>query len=156
MAQAPRPTSSTSSTCQDVWCRKLTGAARTSTLWWSVEQRRNAPTSLIRSLTLKPSPSVKNAIVAWGSVLPRTACPSLRGRTRSVRVKPGGPAALPLEPARAVVGGGGHRVLPEARSDVQGDADAGDRLGGRHAISAQIRGQAEAGQAGRGAGQVVG
>src|ERR1700735_5033616 len=139
MAQAPRPTSSTSSTCQDVWCRKLTGAARTSTLWWSVEQRRNAPTPLIRSLTLKPSPSVKNAIVAWGSVLPRTACPSLRGRTRSVRVKPGARRReagarppLPPEPARAVVGGGGHRVLPEARSDVQGDADAGDRLGRRH------------------------
>src|SRR6202021_717465 len=85
MAQAPRPTSSTSSTCQDVWCRKLTGAASTSTLWWSVEQRRNAPTSLIRSLTLKPSPSVKNDVVACWSVLPSTACPSLRGRTRSGR-----------------------------------------------------------------------
>jgi hypothetical protein len=29
MAQAPRPTSSMSSTCQDVWCRKLTGARHT-------------------------------------------------------------------------------------------------------------------------------
>jgi len=50
LEQAPRPTSSTSSTCQDAWCRKLTGAARTSTLWWSVERRMNGPTPLIPSL----------------------------------------------------------------------------------------------------------
>jgi len=31
-------------------------------LWWSVEQRMNAPTSLMRSLTLNPSPSVKKAV----------------------------------------------------------------------------------------------
>ena len=45
--------SSTSSTCQEVWCRKLTGACIARTLWWSVEQRRNAPAPATRSESRK-------------------------------------------------------------------------------------------------------
>src|ERR1019366_8567820 len=36
-----------SSTCHEVWCRNDTGAARTRMLWWSTEQRRNAPAPLM-------------------------------------------------------------------------------------------------------------
>src|SRR4051794_13286729 len=76
IAVAPRPTSSTSSTCQELWCRKATGACWTSTLWWSVEQRMNAASPGTVSLTLNPTPCWKNFWENSWSVEPSTTWPS--------------------------------------------------------------------------------
>ena len=137
---------STSSTCQEVWCGNVTGAPMSSRLWWSVQQRRNAPTPA-RSLTLKPSPSMKNF---WG-VRVRGAeddVAELLG-AHPVRVAD---ALRPLVQAGRVAGhvvrrlGGG--CLDEGVLDDDHDAGAGRRVGADEAVRLQPVGDLEPGQVG--------
>ena len=126
----PRPTSSTSSTSQDVWCRSGTGAACTSRLWWSVEQRRKAARPGIPSLTLKPSPSRKSrgSCRRRGSRAPRgRACAAgPAGRARPRRLPCGPPGARGVDvPTGVGLGRSAHRPGPGAGGRLVRGAVAG-------------------------------
>ena len=117
-ACAPRPISSTSSTCHDVWCRKATGACWTSTLWWSVEQRMKAARPATVSLTLKPMPSVKKR---WVDVVVGRAehdVPELARTHGSFAQDAGCARAGPVDAARSVVRRKRVRVGLDARCDL--------------------------------------
>jgi uncharacterized protein len=70
-------------------------------------------------------------------------------------VHPGCPAAGTFGPAGAVVRRGRDRILPLPWRDAQSHPHAADRLGRREPVIVRVGRHADAGQAGRGAGQVV-
>src|SRR6516162_822278 len=109
MACAPRPTSSTSSTCHDVWCRNDTGAL-----------------DAVADLEAEAGHEERLGGLRVGGAHHGVA--ELAGRNGAGTQDPGRPGAAPLGPARAVVRGGGDGVLVQAAGDLEVSTGAGGLL----------------------------